>query len=93
MSLQIGGQPLQGPEPTSSTQLEELFVVLCKKYRINEKIGRYLAAEEGLESLDEFLYFFTDQAEIGRQMGTESARRRHGLFLATLSRVPPLPAV
>ncbi len=42
---------------------EGLFLQLCTKFRIDPKIGQYLA-DEGCETLDEFAQFLTKEDQV-----------------------------
>ena len=64
MPLFIGGQALSVPHHGDSVPAEELFGEVCSKFRISEKIGKFLATDEGLANLDDFVHRFASEDEI-----------------------------
>ena len=64
MPLFIGGQALAVPHHGNSANAEELFGEICGKFRISDKIGKFLASDEGLANLDDFVHRFASEDEI-----------------------------
>ena len=92
MPLFIGGQALSVPHHGDSVPAEELFGEVCSKFRISEKIGKFLATDEGLANLDDFVHRFASEdeistfvkaiPEIGARAGVETSRLRQAWIAA-----------
>ena len=52
------------PHFHDSVPAEELVGEVCSKFRISDKIGKFLAADEGLANLDDFVHRFASEDEI-----------------------------
>ena len=71
---------------------DELFGEMCSKFRISEKVGKFLAADEGLANLDDFVHRFASEDEvsafvksipdIGARVGVETSRLRQAWIAA-----------
>jgi len=71
---------------------DELFGEMCSKFRISEKVGKFLATDEGLANLDDFVHRFASEDEvsafvksipdIGARVGVETSRLRQAWIAA-----------
>ena len=66
MALVLHGAPVQPPLPAGGAVLapKALFEKLCAQFGVDGKVAAYLVEECGLESMEDFLHFFTAEGQI-----------------------------
>ena len=66
MSLMLQGAAVVVPAPAGGTAVspKELFDNLCNDFGVDLKVAAYLVDDCGLESLEDFLHFFTAEEQI-----------------------------
>eukprot|EP00971_Amphidinium_carterae_P129350 2561990-Amphidinium_carterae.1 len=62
-ALTVAGVPLASPTSADGDPAE-LFKRLCTQFRIDDRVATYLVTTMGVESLEDFKYLFTTEAEI-----------------------------
>ena len=65
MALLVSGQSLQVPPTANGAAPEQVFAVLCEKFKVDAKVGAHLVEVSKCESLDDFAHFFVKEDEIG----------------------------
>lgn len=78
-ALIVRGVPVEVPA-VSAAEARAVFSKLCKEFKIDEKVGKHLVEEKGLETLGDFCGFFSHESEVETKLlGKSTDLERRGL--------------